>query len=235
MQQGRQRPFPTWAQETFLGGLPPAVARELLQLSVQRALRPGQVLIREGGDDTHVELIVSGFAKVTTSVDGIETLLNIRLPGDLVGEIGALTPAPRTATVTTCGRVIAGVIPRVTFEDFLRRHPAAALRVTATVAGQLRWANRRRIDFAVYPADVRLARLLVEIAEVCGRPAAQGGVEIGVPLSQPELATMIAVSQATVHKAIHELRGRGLLSTGYRRMTIRNVAELRRIAQLGGA
>ena len=231
MQQGRQRPVPTWAPETFLGSLPAAVTQELLRLSVQRAVPPGQVMIREGGDDTHVELIVSGFVKVTTSVDGIESLLSIRLPGDLIGEIGALTPASRTATVTACGRVIAGVIPRVTFEDFLRRHPAASLRVTAAVAEQLRWANRRRIDFAVFPADVRLARVLVEIAQICGRPTPQGGVAIGVPLSQPELATMIAVSQATVHKAIFELRRRGLLSTGYRRLTILDLGGLRRVAQ----
>ena len=100
-----------------------------------------------------------------------------------------------------------------------------------TVADQLRWANRRRTDFAVYPAHVRLARLLVEIAEVCGRPTADGGVEIGVPLSQPELATMIAIAQATVQKAIQELRGRGLISTGYRRLTILDPAAMRALAE----
>ena len=40
----------------------------------------------------------------------------------------------------------------------------------ATIARQLSWANRRRSDFAAFPAQIRLARLLVEIAEVCGRP-----------------------------------------------------------------
>lgn len=220
-----------WAPNTFLGSLAPATATELLELSVQRQFAPGRVVLREGGTDTHIELLVSGFVKVTTSVEGFETLLGIRMPGELVGEVGALTGQPRTATVTACGRVLAGVITRPVFEGFLRRHPEAALRVTATVADQLRWANRRRTDFAVYPAHVRLARLLVEIAEVCGRPTADGGVEIGVPLSQPELATMIAIAQATVQKAIQELRGRGLISTGYRRLTILDPAAMRALAE----
>ncbi|HTJ33084.1 MAG TPA: Crp/Fnr family transcriptional regulator [Dactylosporangium sp.] len=221
-----------WNPRTFLGALPEATAKELIGLSVQRQFAPGRVVLREGDRDTHLELILSGFVKVTTSVDGFETLLGIRAPGELVGEVGALTGAPRNATVTACGRVDAGVLNRAEFEAFLRRHPGAAALVTTSLADQLRWANRRRTDFAVYPAHVRLARLLVEIAELCGRPAPGGGVEIGVPLSQPELATMIAIAQATVQKAIQELRRRGLLSTGYRRLTILDPAGMRTLAEL---
>ncbi|MEU7867603.1 Crp/Fnr family transcriptional regulator [Dactylosporangium sp. NPDC049140] len=222
-----------WSPNTFLGGLPEATAKELVGLSTQRQFAPGRVVLREGDREGHVELLISGFVKVTTSVDGFETLLGIRVPGELVGEVGALTGQPRNATVTTCGRVTAGVVSRAAFEDFLRRHPPAAARVMAAIAGQLSWANRRRTDFAVYPAHVRLARLLVEIGELCGRPAPNGAIEIGVPLSQPELATMIAIAQATVQNAIRELRGRGLLSTGYRRLTILDPAGMRALAELG--
>jgi CRP-like cAMP-binding protein len=220
----------TWAPNTFLGSLPEATAKELLGLSVQRQFAPGRVVLREGDRDTHLEVLVSGFVKVTTSIEGFETLLGIRMPGEVVGEVGALTGAPRNATVTACGRVTAGVITQGAFDGFLRRHPGAAARVTASLAEQLRWANRRRTDFAVYPAHVRLARLLVEIADMCGRPTRAGGIEIGVPLSQPELATMIAIAQATVQKAIQELRSRGLISTGYRRLTILDPAGIRRLA-----
>jgi CRP/FNR family cyclic AMP-dependent transcriptional regulator len=222
----------TWSPRTFLGSLPEPTAQELVGLSVQRQFAPGRVVLREGDRDSHLELLISGFVKVTTSVDGFETLLGIRAPGDLVGEVGALTGAPRNATVTACGRVTAGVLTRTTFDAFLRRHPGAAARVTASVADQLSWANRRRTDFAVYPAHVRLARLLVEIAELSGRPADGGGVEIGVPLSQPELATMIAIAQATVQKALQELRRRGLLGTGYRRLTILDMPGMRALAEL---
>jgi len=219
-----------WAPGTFLGSLKPAVASELLGMSVRRQFAPARTIIREGGDDTHVVLLVSGFVKVTTAVEGYQTLLGIRVPGEVVGEISALTGDPRSATVTACGRVTAGLVNRAGFEAFLRRRPDAATLVTAMVARQLRWANRRRTDFAAFPAHIRLARLLVEIAEVCGRPLPGGGVEIGVPLSQPELAAMIAIAQATVQKAIHELRGRGLIVTGYRRIVLPDPGGLRSLA-----
>jgi CRP-like cAMP-binding protein len=186
--------------------------------------------MREGGADNHVVLLLAGFVKVTTAVEGCETLLGIRVPGEVVGEIGALTGEPRTATVTACGRVTAGIVARTEFEAFLRRRPEAATLVTAMVARQLRWANRRRTDFAAFPAHIRLARLLVEIADVCGRPFPGGGVEIAVPLSQPELAAMIAIAQATVQKAIQVLRDRGLIATGYRRMVLADPGRLRSLA-----
>jgi CRP-like cAMP-binding protein len=219
-----------WAPGTFLGSLPPATVSELVGLSVRRQFAAGRTIMREGGRDTHVVLLISGFVKVTTAVEGFETLLGIRLPGEVIGEIGALTGDPRSATVTACGRVTAGLIARADFEAFLRRRPDVATLVTATVARQLRWANRRRTDFAAFPAHIRLARLLVEIADVCGRERPDGSVEIAVPLSQPELAAMIAIAQATVQKAVHELRERKLIGTGYRRIVIVDPDRLRMLA-----
>jgi CRP/FNR family transcriptional regulator, cyclic AMP receptor protein len=219
-----------WAPATFLGSLRPAVAEELIELSVRRRFDTGRTVLREGALESHVVLLVGGFVKVTTAVEGFETLLGIRLPGEVVGEIGALTGSPRNATVTACGTVYAGIIRRAAFEDFLGRHPYASRQVMATIARQLTWANRRRSDFAAFPAHIRLARLLVEIAEVCGRPAPGGGIEIVVPLSQPELAAMIAIARATVQKAVHELRDGKLISTAYRRITILDPAGLHRLA-----
>ncbi|MEV4352602.1 Crp/Fnr family transcriptional regulator [Actinoplanes sp. NPDC049596] len=210
----------TWPPGTFLGGLTPAVADELVGMSARHRYESGRPILREGALGTHVVVLESGFVKVTTAVEGFATLLGIRLPGELVGEIGALTGSPRNATVTACGVVHAGVITKAAFEGFLRRHPPASTLVMAMIARQLSWANRRRSDFAAFPAHLRLARLLAEIAETCGRERPDGSVEIAVPLSHPELAAMIAVSRATVQKAVQELRGDGLIATAYRRIVI---------------
>jgi CRP-like cAMP-binding protein len=231
MADGVWRPASGWAPATFLGSLPAATAAELLGLGVRRQFAAGRVILREGGLDSHVVVLISGFVKVTTAVEGFETLLGIRLPGEVIGEIGALTGSPRNATVTSCGTVAAGLVSRSEFEGFLRRRPDASRLVTALMARQLSWANRRRTDFAAFPAHIRLARLLVEIAEVCGRRRPDGSVQIAVPLSQPELAAMIAIAQATVQKALHDLRDLHLIDTGYRRMTIMDPAGLRHLAE----
>ncbi|WP_232050287.1 Crp/Fnr family transcriptional regulator [Actinoplanes sp. OR16] len=210
----------SWAPGTFLGSLTPSVTGELLGLCARRRYPTGRVILREGSAGSHVVVLESGFVKVTTAVEGRATLLGIRLPGELLGEIGALTGSPRNATVTACGTTCVGVLARAVFEHFLRRHPEVSNLVMATIARQLTWANRRRSDFVAFPAEVRLARLLTEIAQACGRRRPDDTIEIVVPLSQPELAAMIAIARATVQKALHELRSRGLISTAYRRIVI---------------
>jgi CRP/FNR family transcriptional regulator, cyclic AMP receptor protein len=220
-----------WAAGTFLGSLPADVARSLVDSSVRRTFPPGRIILREGDRDSHVFLLLSGFVKVTTAVDGIETLLGIRLPGEVVGELGALTGEPRNATVSASGTLVAGQLQHPDFESFLRRRPDAYGLIAASANRQLRWANRRRTDFAAFPAHIRLARVLSEMAEVCGRERPDGSVELLVPLSQTDLAAMVAIAQATVQKALHELRDQGLITTGYRRIVISDPAKLRLTAE----
>ncbi|WP_345540272.1 Crp/Fnr family transcriptional regulator [Phytohabitans rumicis] len=217
---------PGWTPGSFLASLPPDKCAELLASGVRRQFGAGRPLLREGELSTHVEVLIRGFVKVTNVLDGVEVLMAIRMPGDILGEMAALTGRPRMATVTTCGRVTSCVLSKGEFRRFLRENPAAALNMAAALGERLRWSNQRRSDFAAYPAEVRLARLLVEIATTCGRQT-DDGLSLGVPLSQPELATMIGVAEATVQKAFRELRECGVIRTGYRQITVVDVPALR--------
>jgi CRP-like cAMP-binding protein len=99
------------------------------------------------------------------------------------------------------------------------------------VAQRLRWANRRRVEFGGYPVKVRLARVLAELAASYGLRVPRGLV-IGVDLTQPELAALTGSAEVTIHKALAELRKDGLITTGYRRTTVLDLARLRDIARL---
>jgi CRP/FNR family cyclic AMP-dependent transcriptional regulator len=54
---------------------------------------------------------------------------------------------------------------------------------------------------------------------------------MAVMATQSELAGLIGASEPAVHKAIRALRGAGALDTGYGQLIIRDIAELRRIAE----
>jgi CRP/FNR family cyclic AMP-dependent transcriptional regulator len=219
----------TWVTGTFLAGLKPDARDDLLALGTRRPFEAGRRLLVEGDTGSHVEVLVSGFVKVTTVEGDGETLLSIRVPGDIIGETGSLGDRPRTATVTACGPVVSMVVSKANFSAFLRRHPDAAINMTAIMGERLRSANQRRADFNAYPAEVRLARLLIEIARNCGQPV-QDGLSVGVPLTQPELATMVGVAEATAQKAIRELRDGNVIRTGYRSIVIVDLDALRAIA-----
>ncbi|MEU4473543.1 Crp/Fnr family transcriptional regulator [Micromonospora sp. NPDC023888] len=214
----------------FLARLPSAIREELLGRGHACRYEPGDLLLLEGGTDTYVILLISGFVKVTNNVEGVEALVAIRGAGDIVGESAALADLPRMASVTACGVVTGCLVTAEAFRHVLNRHPDAARLVTSTVAERLRWANQRRADFVAYPVEVRVARVLAEIAQTHGRQADDGSVVIDVPLSQPELATMVGAAEATVHKALRALRKADLIRSGYRRIVILDPAALRRMA-----
>jgi CRP-like cAMP-binding protein len=216
----------SYGRGTLLAGLSPATRAALLAQARIRDFEPGQVLMREGDDEsTHVELLLQGFVKVTVIVDDIEALLSIRVPGDVLGESPLLRDRARTATVTACSQVRSAAVTRANFRRFLDEHPSVAMTLAATMSDRLLWANQRRGDFAAFPAHVRLARVLASLGRTCGTQTSDG-ITLGVMLSQAELATMVGIADATMHKALGDLRRRDLIRTGYRQITLVDVDAL---------
>jgi CRP-like cAMP-binding protein len=222
-------PFPP---RTLLSRCDAATRAELLGLGVRRTVPAGTVLLREGDVESHVILLLDALVKISGRMaDGRQALLSIRVSGDLIGEIAALTDTPRSATATTCVRSAFTVIARRDLRPFLHEHPEVAVEVAAIIGGKLRRATRLRVDFASYPVRVRLARVLVEIAEQYGTRAASG-IVIGVPLTQPELAGLCGAAEVSLQKAIRELRRADLIDTGYRRIIVLDFPALRRVADI---
>lgn len=221
-----------WLPGTLLGRLDESARGKLMAAGVQRTVPRSHVILREGTTGSHVVLLERAFAKVTaTTPDGREALLAIRLSGDVVGEMSALNGVPRSATVTACRTSSIRTIQLGEFRSFLRDHPDAAMELAGVVADRLRWANRRRVDFASCAVKVRIARVLWEIAVKYGRVERRGTV-VQVHLTQAELGTLCGAAEVTAQKALRELRAAGIVQTGYREYVVRHMDELRAAAQL---
>ncbi|MEU4803110.1 Crp/Fnr family transcriptional regulator [Actinosynnema sp. NPDC023587] len=210
----------TWPAGTFLDLLPPGSQAALLELGVPQAFRRGEVMLREAEESDHVVLLVRAVVKATVTLEnGRVALLSIKVGGDVVGEMAALSGEPRSATVTVCGDAHVRVISSVAFREYLNRFPEANLALTRTIMHTLRWADKRRIDFNGYPAFVRLARVLDELADGYGR-AVPEGVTVDLGLTQRELGALVGAEEDTARKELRLLRDRGVIRMGYRTITI---------------
>jgi CRP-like cAMP-binding protein len=106
--------------------------------------------------------------------------------------------------------------------------------LSKAIVSKLRAMTRRRIDMADCTPVVRMARLLLELNRDYGRPSGErGGAMIRMGLTQEEFGALIGVSKPTAHRALRELRRKGLVSTSSRPLIIHDVNELRIVAQLG--
>jgi CRP/FNR family cyclic AMP-dependent transcriptional regulator len=198
--------------------------------AVGRAVRyaKGQVLCRQGDRSDSLVILSSGWTKVVASApDGGETVLAVRGPDELIGDLGAIDgrETPRSATVVALQVVRGHVLRGEEFRAFLANNGGTALALSQILAGRLRHADRRRVEFGTYDTAHRLALMLVELAAEHGRPCDEG-VELTLPLSQDELAGLVAASRESVARALGALRSLGLVSTSRRRLVLRDVEGL---------
>lgn len=211
---------------TLVGTLDPADRSALLTLGSFRRYAPGERLIHEGDDATDVFLLLTGVVRVEGStVDGRSVLLTVRVAGDMVGELAGMTGTVRSAAVVALTEVTTRVIPWPRLHAALAGRPLAAAAVHASVAVKFRQATRHRIEVAAASPVARLAAVLNHLAKFYGRPTSDG-IEIGLPLSQGDLARLAGISEPSVRRAATKLRRQDLIRVGYRRQVVTDLTAL---------
>ena len=217
-----------WPPAGLLGRVGLAERRVLMALGHGVVYPAGQITIHESDTSDFVLLLLGGTVKVTAHArDDRDTLLAVRMAGDLVGELAGIDRQPRIASVTACGKVLARYILRSELLDCTNKYPAIGLAVSASVVAKLRTATGRIVDFTGCDVRVRLARILRHLAVTYSRP---GQRRVELPLSQPEMATLVGAAESSIQKALRSLRDSGAISTGYRKITILDLELLARIA-----
>jgi CRP/FNR family transcriptional regulator, cyclic AMP receptor protein len=202
----------------------------LQELGQPGVFQPGDVLCTEGEQATHVFVLITGWVKISSAVgSGREIVLGLRGCGDIAGELAAESAGIRTATVKAIGTVEALIVPHGRFSQFLDTHRGAdhAYRTVLT----RRWGEATDIllSRSVNSGPERLADYLADLAERYGTPG-DSGIDITIPLSQEEIASIVGVSRATMTRALGNWRRRGIIRTSRHRLTITDITQLHHIA-----
>jgi CRP-like cAMP-binding protein len=215
---------------SLLGSIDEEARERLLERGTMREYPTDRRLVSQGDTSTFVVVLLDGVVKATgVSSAGKEALLSVRVGGDLVGELAAIDGRPRSCTLTTCGPVTGCVIMQADFLAVVASHRSLAEAVTQALVAKLRAGNERRVEFAGFDAPTRFARVIRELAVSCGERSGSR-VAINWPVTQSELASLASVAEPTAQKTLRQLREAGVVSTGYRSLTIEDFPELDRIA-----
>jgi CRP-like cAMP-binding protein len=179
--------------------------------------------------------LVTGWVKIlSVTREGQELVLALRGQGDIIGELAGEATGYRSATVRAIGTVHSLIVAHDIFTSFLNTHPGADRAYRHAITQ--RWseaATELRIRSTTSGAQ-RLAGLLVALAVRHGTKT-EDAVEIEMPLSQEELASLVGASRTTVTRAYSDWRRRGLIRTGHRHIAITNLDKLRMIALREGS
>lgn len=214
--------------ESLLGALDPAQSEALLALGRVRRYPAGTTLFNEGETSDRVAVLREGLVKISFFTDeGSEVLLSIRGPGSMLGDMSALDGEPRSATVTALTPVDALVIATPKFRSFLISDPEISLAMLTVLSARLRDADKKRIEFGSLDTTGRVAMRLLELADRFGEDTDEG-TKIAVSLSQRDLAGWTGSSREAVSKALQTLRGRKIITTDRKKITILDRGALER-------
>jgi CRP/FNR family transcriptional regulator, cyclic AMP receptor protein len=217
-----------WPKNSYLGELPQPARNALLRLGRVRTYGSDENLVVQGDPGAAVLLLLTGRVNVVATVEnGARSLLAIRHPGDILGEMAVFGGMRRTATVTARVPATALVVSGEVFKRFVGAHPEAGIALTAVSTDRLRQANSFRADAAGYEVDQRLARALLYQVQ---RFATKDGDHWAADLRQAELAMLIGAKEGTVQKAMSAMKD--LIASRRGRVVILDVVRLARLAEM---
>lgn len=216
-----------YGSETFLGSLEQAEVDLLLGAGRIVWREPGEALCREGDAATAVFFVLAGSVKLCKVAEsGREVVLELRGRGEVLGEMGVVDGAPRSASAIGLDRVEALVIESDRFRALLLERPALAHRLLEVVVARLRQASGRQLELGSVDVMGRVCTRLVELAASHGVAAADG-IMVRAGISQQELADWAGTSRDGVVRVLRDLRELGLVESGRARILIRDLAALR--------
>jgi len=236
---GRSRTLPV-EKLGSIGGPPllpeirAASRARLDEVRTSHRYRRGQVLHYEGNPCTGVHVIGSGRAKlVRAAASGRHCILRIANPGDLLGLDALLAPERRYSTSAVMledGTV--SFLEREALLEVVLHDPTAAEAILAILSGHVRESDEERVELVGNGVRERTARVLVRLARDHG-VATGSGVLIRPKLTREEIAEMVGSAAETVTRQLGEFRECDLVRLDGRRIVVRDVERLSRIAHLG--
>lgn len=205
-------------------GLPDEWVREVVAAARRRRFAKREVLFHEGDPAASVHLIARGrvAVRISTPLGDVATLDLLRT-GDVLGEMALLAPgATRSATALALEPTDTLVIDASTFAAMREQHPSLGEGLIQLLAARVRQLNDRLVEALYVPADVRLLRRVLALAEDYGD---------AITLTQEDLAGLAGATRATVNRVLRREEKSGTVALSRGQLTVLDRVSLARRAR----
>ncbi len=214
----------------FFAGLSDQELQALADSLENRTFGKGAIIFHKHSPGDTMYIIESGKVRIfILSESGQEISVNVYGPGDIFGELAILDGRPRSAGAVALERTETLVLHRNDFLRHLKAHPEMAQSIIQMLSARLRYTTAYVESLAFLSVQERVAAKILELADRYGTKAE--GIDIGVQLTQAELAGLVGATRESVNKALGSLRDQGLIRLEGHRITILDRSGLERRAE----
>lgn len=159
-------------------------------------------------------MVATGVVKVFRNAESGDTvLLDVLGAGELFGSLAAYGPEAQPDSVQAQTPCCILVIESERFRKIVETYPSVAIKLVDVLSGRLRDSSEMLRQLTGYPAEQRLAYVLLVLARKLGE-ASEGRILIQAPLRREELAGMAGVTTETASRILSRWRTEGLIDSG---------------------
>jgi CRP-like cAMP-binding protein len=187
-------------------------------------------IFNEGEDAHSFFLLLTGHVRaIKATSSGQQVVIRYVAPGEVFGIAEALGLQQYPATTEAVVDSVVLLWPSAIWSRLVKKYPLLARNALQTVGGRLRDAHERVIEISTEQAERRVAHALLRLAKQTGRKL-QAGIEIDFPISRQDVAEMTGTTLHTVSRILSAWEQAGLIESGRRRILLRDLERLNRIA-----
>lgn len=203
----------------------------MLAIAQATRLNAGDAVFQQGQAADSFFILLHGHLKVMqTTAEGNQVMVRYVIPGEVFGIAKAMR---RPSYPASCFAVEESIVlgwPSSEWDRFVSGNLQFAANALQTVGERLHDAHARIQELSTEEVEQRVARCILRLVDSSGEETHEG-IAINFPITRQEIAEMTGTTLHTVSRLLSAWKERGLVDTGRKRVTVRKVDDLIRLAE----
>jgi CRP-like cAMP-binding protein len=205
-------------ETTPFSSLPPVEIDRLTDVAHARTVGPGERLFSEGDAAGTTYAVMDGQVQITRSTsDGKPWTIEVLRPGEMFGCVGCVSSGEYPCGAIAGSPVTVVALPITLVTHLMVRHPAFSRALYWDMSRRMREAQKLR-TLGAENVEKRIAGVLIWLLGKFGPT---------LPFTRQSIAEMANTTPESAIRALIEFRRRGIIKTGWKRITLEKPAVLR--------
>jgi CRP/FNR family cyclic AMP-dependent transcriptional regulator len=200
----------------------------------RRTFAPGITLFHQDMPGVTLYIVEEGCIRLySVGRTGQELTLDVLGVGDVLGELSLLDHKPHSVTAITLGHTVVWLLNQKDVEEFIEIYPSLNRSLVHLLVSRVRAITQQIEAMAFQDVQGRLAYEILKLSQRHGKPNGDQ-IDICIPLTQVDLATMVGATRESVNKALSALRSLDLVQIEENQLAVKSTDGLRKMLQERG-
>ncbi|MHA0858405.1 Crp/Fnr family transcriptional regulator [Paenibacillus sp. CMAA1364] len=196
---------------TIFADIPEEEVHNILPLLKERHFKKNHILMFENDQDDDVYLLRSGMVKIYRMYEGKEIVLSITIPGDIIGEVEALSAdSHRISSIEALESISVWMLSKQDFLYIVDTYPSVMRNAYKILVERTRMLNRMIRYLTFYDLRGKVSNLIMDLYYNFGTTE-DNSYKIDLKINQTLLANMLGVTRESISKTLGEFQAEGLI------------------------